>query len=152
MGAAVAIHAAKQPGIASDLSGIIAIDVVEGTAIQSLSTMTSILQQRPSGFVSLEEAIEWALRSGTSRNRSSACISIPGMLIQSNDIFFEDKNTVPRSQAEKWADQVIIYLLSFYSFILSFFYSFILLSFLTFIFVLYLICLILLFVGYPIFE
>ena len=97
MGAAVAIHAAKQPGIASDLSGIIAIDVVEGTAIQSLSTMTSILQQRPSGFGSLEEAIEWALRSGTSRNRSSACISIPGMLIQSNDIFFEDKNTVPRS-------------------------------------------------------
>eukprot|EP00890_Picochlorum_soloecismus_P002933 jgi/Picsp_1/3640/NSC_06477-R1_protein phosphatase methylesterase 1-like len=93
MGAAVAIHAAKQPEIASDLNGIVVIDVVEGTAIQSLSTMTSILQQRPSGFVSQEEAIEWALRSGTSRNRSSACISIPGMLNKNSNIFPPEKNT-----------------------------------------------------------
>ena len=97
MGAAVAIRAAKQPEIAADLSGIVVIDVVEGTAIQSLNTMTSILRQRPSGFVSQEEAIEWALRSGTSRNRSSACISIPGMLTKVSNMNCPETNNALHS-------------------------------------------------------
>jgi protein phosphatase methylesterase 1 len=41
------------------VSGVAVLDVVEGTAIEALPFMNNILNARPDGFGSMEEAIEW---------------------------------------------------------------------------------------------
>ncbi|CAG0893970.1 unnamed protein product [Darwinula stevensoni] len=63
MGGAVAVHTAYAQYIPS-LIGLAVIDVVEGTALDSLSSMQNVLRCRPKGFKSVEEAIEWCVRSG----------------------------------------------------------------------------------------
>ena len=84
MGAAVAIKLASLAGsvLASRVVGLVAIDVVEGTAMEALKSMAAILAIRPKGFDSVEQAVEWAVSSGTARRRESAEISVPGMLIE----------------------------------------------------------------------
>lgn len=84
MGAAVAVRAAGRRGgeLASRVAGLVAIDVVEGTALEALKSMSKILEARPKGFESIDEAVEWAVSSGTVRCRSSAEISVPGMLVE----------------------------------------------------------------------
>ena len=46
------------------LEGLIVIDVVEGTALASLPHMTSVLNQRPGKFASVQHMLKWALRTG----------------------------------------------------------------------------------------
>ena len=89
MGAAVAIKAASKAGhaLASRVVGLVAIDVVEGTAMEALKSMASILAMRPKGFDSIEEAVAWAVSSGTTRRRESAEISVPGMLLAAGEDF-----------------------------------------------------------------
>lgn len=58
MGGAIAVHTAAQ-GLIPSLSGLVVIDVVEGTALEALSSMQSFLRGRPKVFSSLEHAIEW---------------------------------------------------------------------------------------------
>lgn len=84
MGAAVAIKLASMADsvLASRVVGLVAIDVVEGTAMEALKSMAAILAIRPKGFDSVDEAVEWAVSSGTARRRESAEISVPGMLIE----------------------------------------------------------------------
>lgn len=41
------------------LAGLIVIDVVEGTAMDALSSMQSFLRGRPNNFNSLQNAVEW---------------------------------------------------------------------------------------------
>lgn len=60
MGGAIAIHTAYRNYISS-LIGLVVIDVVEGTAMDALSSMQSFLRGRPKSFMSLENAIEWWL-------------------------------------------------------------------------------------------
>ncbi|KAM7532891.1 hypothetical protein Aperf_G00000128619 [Anoplocephala perfoliata] len=79
MGGAVAVHVAQKRAIPS-FAGLVVIDVVEGTAIESLYGMTNFLRSRPRGFRSLTDGISWSVRSGTIRNVESACISFPGQL------------------------------------------------------------------------
>lgn len=79
MGGAIAVHTALTGRIAN-LAGIVVIDVVEGTALDALSSMQSFLRGRPKTFHSLEYAIEWAQRSGQVRNCDSARVSMPGQL------------------------------------------------------------------------
>lgn len=56
MGGAVAVETARiLPGVVA----LCVIDVVEGTALESLSSMQSVLRNRPSGFKSIESAIQW---------------------------------------------------------------------------------------------
>lgn len=56
LGGAVAVDAAsKIPAV----EGVCVIDIVEGTAMECLSTMQHILSNRPSGFSTIEEAILW---------------------------------------------------------------------------------------------
>ena len=62
------------------LSGVCVIDVVEGTAMDALSSMQSVLRSRPKSFPSLNYAIEWSVRSGQVRNVESARVSMPGQL------------------------------------------------------------------------
>jgi len=56
------------------------IDVVEGTALDALHSMQSFLRSRPSKLPSLENAIEWCVRSGQTRNVEAARLSMPGQL------------------------------------------------------------------------
>jgi protein phosphatase methylesterase 1 len=80
MGGAIAVHIANMQLISS-LAGIIVIDVVEGTAMDSLQSMQSFLRSRPTNFKSIENAIEWCVRSGQIRNVESAKVSMPSQIV-----------------------------------------------------------------------
>ena len=58
------------------------IDVVEGSAMDALQSMQIYLSSRPRSFGSLEQGIQWHLHSRTIRNRESARVSVPALLIQ----------------------------------------------------------------------
>lgn len=79
MGGAVAVHVAHKRTIPS-LAGLVVIDVVEGSALNSLQGMTAFLRSRPQSFYSLSQAIEWSVRSSQLRNLQSARVSFPGQL------------------------------------------------------------------------
>ncbi|XP_065667486.1 protein phosphatase methylesterase 1 isoform X2 [Hydra vulgaris] len=82
MGGAIAVHVAVKELI--PLVGLAVIDVVEGTALDALSSMQSFLRSRPQTFKSTDQAIEWSLRSGTLRNIESARVSVPGQIRRRN--------------------------------------------------------------------
>ena len=52
------MHAAYRQLVPS-LIGLAVIDVVEGTALEAITSMQSFLRGRPKSFKSLEHAIEW---------------------------------------------------------------------------------------------
>ncbi|KAF9449758.1 protein phosphatase methylesterase [Macrolepiota fuliginosa MF-IS2] len=62
------------------ITGVAVLDVVEGSAIEALPHMHSLLNARPEGFDSVEEAIEWHVTTNTIRNPMSARISIPAII------------------------------------------------------------------------
>lgn len=80
MGGAIAVHIAHQRLI-DTLVGITVIDVVEGTAMEALASMQSFLRSRPNHFKSIQQAIEWSVRSGQIRNLDSARVSMPGQIL-----------------------------------------------------------------------
>ena len=63
--------------IINRLMAIIVIDVVEGTAMDALPFMEQIIQARPKSFPSIEQAVEWTVKSKTIRNLKSAKTSVP---------------------------------------------------------------------------
>ncbi|KAK4136400.1 protein phosphatase methylesterase [Trichocladium antarcticum] len=67
---------------AMDLLGYAVLDVVEGSALDALQSMTAYLATRPAGFASLRDAVEWHVRSRTVRNGVSARVSVPGLLVE----------------------------------------------------------------------
>jgi len=77
-GAIVSNVASKQ--MLKKIFGLIVIDVVEGTALESLVHMQNVLLSRPTSFKSEKEAIEWSITSHTIRNVESAKISVPSQL------------------------------------------------------------------------
>lgn len=79
MGGAIAVHTASLKLIPY-LVGLVVIDVVEGSAMSALSAMQGVLRDRPKSFESLENAIEWSVRSGQIRNNDSARVSMPGQV------------------------------------------------------------------------
>ncbi len=58
MGGALAVHVAERQYIDS-LVALVVIDVVEGSALDALSSMQAYLQGRPKLFNSVEQAIEY---------------------------------------------------------------------------------------------
>ncbi|CAG0913726.1 unnamed protein product [Notodromas monacha] len=80
MGGAIAVHVAHEKLIPS-LAGLALIDIVEGSALEALSSMHSVLQSRPKTFSSIEHAIKWCITTGQVRNWESACVSMPGQII-----------------------------------------------------------------------
>ncbi|XP_060576401.1 protein phosphatase methylesterase 1-like [Ruditapes philippinarum] len=79
MGGAIAVHTGVR-GLIPSLAGLVVIDVVEGTALEALSSMQNFLRGRPKVFKSLEQAIEWCVRSGQVRNVDSARVSMVGQV------------------------------------------------------------------------
>jgi protein phosphatase methylesterase 1 len=59
LGGAVVVNGMLK-GLGSAVKGIVVLDVVEGSALESLSKMNTILRSRPRQFRSLQEAVDWA--------------------------------------------------------------------------------------------
>lgn len=81
MGGAIAVHIAHMELIPT-IIGCVVIDVVEGTAMEALASMQSFLRSRPQHFKSIQQAIEWSVRSGQIRNVASAKVSMPGQIVK----------------------------------------------------------------------
>uniref|UniRef100_A0A671PCZ1 Protein phosphatase methylesterase 1 n=1 Tax=Sinocyclocheilus anshuiensis TaxID=1608454 RepID=A0A671PCZ1_9TELE len=71
VGGAIAVHAAGGALLPS-VVGLVAIDVVEGSAMEVLHSMQNFLRGRPKSFKSIDHAIEWSVKSGQIRNLESA--------------------------------------------------------------------------------
>jgi protein phosphatase methylesterase 1 len=66
--------------LSEKIHGLIVIDVVEGTAMEALPFMESIVKSRPNVFNSMEGAVEYMYKSGTIKNLESARISVPPLV------------------------------------------------------------------------
>ncbi|OAA48731.1 Protein phosphatase methylesterase, eukaryotic [Metarhizium rileyi] len=82
LGGAVVTDLAFTGKLGSSLLGYAVLDVVEGSAMDALQSMQTYLSTRPSGFASIETAIDWHLRSRTVRSSVSARTSVPALLRQ----------------------------------------------------------------------
>lgn len=99
MGGAVAVRAAS---LIPNLCGLGVIDVVEGTAMDALTSMQSFLRSRPSSFSSISQAVEWCIRSGQIRNIQSAKVSVPGQIknTETNKLATHDIDSLSQSFCE----------------------------------------------------
>ncbi|KAK3788726.1 hypothetical protein RRG08_029179 [Elysia crispata] len=107
MGGAIAVHTAVR-GLIPTLIGIAVIDVVEGTAMDALTSMQSFLRGRPKIFDTMEKAIEWAVRSGQIQNLESARVSMVGQLksAESNETGTEELEHSHDSQTDIIAEEL----------------------------------------------
>ncbi|KAI9095242.1 protein phosphatase methylesterase 1 [Phlyctochytrium arcticum] len=80
MGGAIVVEAASK---LKNVAGVTVVDVVEGTALDSLAHMQSYLRNRPQEFRGLDHAVQWSISSRTSKNPDSAAVSFPSQLIPS---------------------------------------------------------------------
>ncbi|EPY35710.1 protein phosphatase methylesterase 1 [Strigomonas culicis] len=62
------------------VSGVILVDVVEGTAKMSLHYMNDFLRKRPGHFATVKEAQTWFLQHGGMRSAEGAAVSVPPLL------------------------------------------------------------------------
>jgi protein phosphatase methylesterase 1 len=85
LGGAVVTDAANKGLLGNKLLGFGVLDVVEGSAMETLGHMHTYLASRPKSFPSLPAAIEWHIRSRTLRNPQSARASVPSLLLQTPD-------------------------------------------------------------------
>ena len=86
MGGGIAVHIASHPEMRDRIKGLIVIDVVEGSALESLNVMMNVLQRKPQEFYDYQEAIDWSVDSHLLLNRASAKISIPDQLVMKDDM------------------------------------------------------------------
>lgn len=97
LGGAQAIRLAFQSHCLSDivkLCGLVVVDMVEGSALQSLPYMKSALEQMPKHFDSIAEAVSWTVSSGMVRNPMSAEISVPPQLVKVRNLSLTHKYLV----------------------------------------------------------
>ena len=85
MGGALTIHLSSSIQNSSNtfphtLDGLIVLDVIEKTAIDSLPSMSHLLSQRPPFFLSPLDAVHWSIKTQMLANLESAIISIPSCL------------------------------------------------------------------------
>ncbi|TEB31490.1 protein phosphatase methylesterase [Coprinellus micaceus] len=85
------------------IAGVAVLDVVEGSAIDALPHMNSLLNARPDGFDSVEEAVEWHVSTNTIHNANSARVSIPAIFKHVEDGYPPYQWRTPlRSTAPYW--------------------------------------------------
>ena len=80
MGGALITHASFKLSTICTITGLIVIDVVEGTALDALQSMHLVLKNRQSSFNSIKGAIEWCIRNNQTKNIEAARISFPGQI------------------------------------------------------------------------
>eukprot|EP00999_Lentomonas_sp_LEN2_P002545 NODE_428_length_1515_cov_92.247839_g396_i0.p1 GENE.NODE_428_length_1515_cov_92.247839_g396_i0~~NODE_428_length_1515_cov_92.247839_g396_i0.p1 ORF type:complete len:363 (-),score=29.11 NODE_428_length_1515_cov_92.247839_g396_i0:288-1376(-) len=76
-GAAIACWFAKERAAQFPILGLVMVDVVEGTALESLKHMNTVLDRRPKSFASLTAAVQWYLAKGGMKSLASARITVP---------------------------------------------------------------------------
>ncbi|XP_072315243.1 protein phosphatase methylesterase 1-like [Eucyclogobius newberryi] len=79
VGGAIAVHMACDAHL-PNTAGLVAIDVVEGSAMDALHSIQNFLKLRPKTFKSMEHAIEWSVKSGQIQNLESARVSMAGQI------------------------------------------------------------------------
>ncbi|RDA85356.1 hypothetical protein CP532_6407 [Ophiocordyceps camponoti-leonardi (nom. inval.)] len=80
LGGAVVTDLAMTGRLGNSLLGYAVLDVVEGSAMDALQSMHTYLSTRPTGFASVQAAIDWHIRSRTVRNSISARTSVAPLL------------------------------------------------------------------------
>ena len=80
LGGAVVTELASRGALGNALLAYAVLDVVEGSAIDALKSMHTYLSTRPTGFATVESAVDWHVRSRTIRNPISARTSVPALL------------------------------------------------------------------------
>jgi protein phosphatase methylesterase 1 len=81
LGGAVVTDLAKTGKLGTSLLAYAVLDVVEGSAMDALQSMQTYLSTRPGGFASLQDGIDWHIRTRTIRNAVSARSSVPALLV-----------------------------------------------------------------------
>lgn len=69
---------------AAAVTGVVVLDVVEGSALDALAAMNNIINSIPTQFDSREDAVDWHIRTMALRNKESACVSVPPLLVPLN--------------------------------------------------------------------
>ncbi|KAF1380965.1 hypothetical protein PFLUV_G00169530 [Perca fluviatilis] len=105
VGGAIAVHTASNMLLPTTV-GLVAIDVVEGSATEALHSIQNFLKGRPKSFKSMDHAIEWSVKSGQIRNLEAARVSMVGQIkrcevevaspvtdvvVESNEEFYDQK-------------------------------------------------------------
>ncbi|KAK6204429.1 carboxyl methyl esterase [Scheffersomyces amazonensis] len=79
LGGAVIANFLKQPITDLNIRGEVILDIVEETAVKSLSSMPNFIENRPKSFNSITKAIDWHMNF-LLFNQESANLSIPDLL------------------------------------------------------------------------
>ncbi|KAJ1926118.1 Protein phosphatase methylesterase 1, partial [Linderina macrospora] len=79
MGGAVVAHVAKSKRLPHIL-GLALVDIVEGSAMDSLPSIPMFISQRPQSFKTVESAIAWHIDSEAIHNPESARLSVPSLI------------------------------------------------------------------------
>ncbi|KAJ2707834.1 Protein phosphatase methylesterase 1 [Coemansia sp. IMI 203386] len=87
MGGAVMAHVADTRQL-HRVVGLILIDIVEGSAVDSLSAIPMFIAARPSSFSSVQSAIKWHIDSETILNPESARLSVPSLIVKQKDFLW----------------------------------------------------------------
>ncbi|KAF5099606.1 hypothetical protein D0Z03_000980 [Geotrichum reessii] len=69
---------------AAAVTGVVVLDVVEGSALDALAAMNNIINSIPTQFDTREDAVDWHVRTMALRNKDSACVSVPPLLVPLN--------------------------------------------------------------------
>lgn len=87
LGGAVVVNLAhRKPALASvRLGAVVVLDVVEGTAKQSLAFMKGFLSKRPTTFKAEAGAVNWFLAAGGMKNPEAASSTVPTLLRKQED-------------------------------------------------------------------
>ncbi|SMN18433.1 similar to Saccharomyces cerevisiae YHR075C PPE1 Protein with carboxyl methyl esterase activity that may have a role in demethylation of the phosphoprotein phosphatase catalytic subunit [Maudiozyma saulgeensis] len=70
------------PELKKHITGITMLDIVEEAAKDALNKVDHFLSATPNIFMSYSEAIDWYVRHGLSKNRTSANIAVPSLFRQ----------------------------------------------------------------------
>lgn len=85
-GAILTNYLHNNPTTEFDIKGLAMLDIVEETAVASLSTMSTFIEKIPKLFVTYQQAIDWHIRiARILRNPESAYMSIPDLFIDDGD-------------------------------------------------------------------
>jgi protein phosphatase methylesterase 1 len=82
LGGSIAAHVALQIRV----SGVVVIDTIECTSIESLPQMKELIATRPSAFPSVDDAIDYVAMCGEMQNRESALVSAGGRFRWDGDV------------------------------------------------------------------
>ncbi|CAN0169760.1 unnamed protein product [Ascophyllum nodosum] len=70
----------------AEIAGVVAVDVVGGTALAALDDMPEVLSKIPEHFPSVEDAVSWHVKTGAVRDSASAAVVVPSRLKDDGEI------------------------------------------------------------------